>query len=149
MPKKFVVHTTKVIFEKKMGPAELKGSSTSIIKAGSKKVIIQGKAVCLQGDETKIKLTSTYVSGPFQAEKGKGEFKVLPFPPGPHLSPKHKVTGKAKIVQEGSKKFDVLFMVTKPAMMQLPNGSKMPDPVPIYPGKAHFDVKYNTKETEA
>lgn len=148
MPKKFVVHNTKVVFDPQMGPAMIKGAKTTIIKAASKWKIT-GKAVCLLGDEKKVKLTTTYASGPFQAIIGKGELKIVPFAPGmQHVSPKHKVGGKPKLVQEAKKRFLVQFTVKKPAALILPNGGQLKDPAPIYFGNAYFDVKQK-KETEA
>ena len=112
--------------------------------------------MCLQGDETKVKLKCKYenkilAAVPGTPVIGEGEFKIIPFSPGlPHLSPKHKVGGKAKIVQESAKKFDVQFIVSKPykKITPPPANSTLTDPAPMYFGKAHFVVQTNTKETE-
>ena len=153
MPKKFVTHQDKVIFKKSLLPgAKIIGPNETIIKAATPKWIIQGKAVCLQGDEKSVKLKTKYKSNFFGDIPGEGEFKVVPLGPGlGHLSPKHTVNGKPKIFQQGAKKFDVQFIVSKPSKKILPGPPpvQVPDPIPMYFGKAHFVVKTNTKETEA
>ena len=158
MAKKFVTHQDKVIFQKNLLPVGMiKSRNETIIKAGNGKWVIQGKACCLQGDEGKVKLKAKYENTvlaaiPGTPVMGEGQFKIIPFAPGfPHLSKKHTIGGKSKIVQKGATKFKVQFIVSKPykKILPPPAGTTLQDPVPIYLGQAHFVVKTNTKETEA
>jgi len=150
MPKKFVTDKDEVIFDKSLlPPANIIGKNKSNIKAQVKKWQIQGKFVCVAGDEKTVKLETDYKSAIFNMKPGKLKLlQILPLIPGKHLSKKHSVSNKPKVFQEGSTQFNVIWKVDTPSQLITPQGPK-DDPVPIYLGKAHFIVKTTKKESES
>ncbi len=93
---------------------------------------INGKKVCVEGDEKKIEITNCdYISGSFLKGKGTLTIKKLV---SSQLTQKAK-SGNKSVILKG-KPFIAQFDVTSPAKMPTPPNT--PDPVPIYIGMGKF-----------
>ncbi|WP_147404043.1 MULTISPECIES: hypothetical protein [Aquimarina] len=97
------------------------------IKA-SGKTTINGKKVCVQGDEKKVEITCQYTVPPFSTP-GSGTLKIMNL--APNQLTRKATSGNKKIILKG-KLFIALFEVDSPAT--LPSPPNTPDPVPMYVG---------------
>ena len=96
----------------------------------SGKTTINGKKVCVEGDEKKIEITNcSYIMPPFTIP-GSGTLKINNLTSG-QLTQKTK-SGNKSLLLEG-KLFIALFEVQSPA--ELPTPPNTPDPVPLYIGQ--------------
>jgi len=101
------------------------------IKA-SGKTTVNGKKVCVQGDEESIEIPNcSYISGPFL--NGKGTLTVKKLVPA-QLTQKARSGNKPMILR--GKPFIAQFKVTTKAMQPPP--ANTPDPVPFYIGIGKF-----------
>ena len=101
-----------------------------------------GMKGCIDGDDRKVKLPTSYNSPPYLGGMGMAFIKKLN---GDQLS--KKTTSKKKAVMLKGTKFDAEFTVTVPAMQPTPTGP-VPDTTLKYQGKGQF-ITTNTTVTDA
>ncbi|WP_372365473.1 hypothetical protein [Candidatus Uabimicrobium sp. HlEnr_7] len=106
-------------------PGTLSGSASSYK--------VTKKVACLDGDEKKISVPTTYIAPPFVIP-GMGNLKIKKLA-SDQLSQKTKVMGK-KLMLKGQF-FEAEFQVTTPAQ-QPAVPSPIPDATPMYSGKGQF-----------
>lgn len=107
----------------------------------SGKTTINGKKVCVKGDEESVEvLKCKYISGAFVEGEGTLKIKRLV---SSQLTKKAKSGGKSIILK--GKPFIAQFDVTKPA--KLPPPTNTPDPAPFYIGMGKF--KPNNEKIKA
>ncbi|MCK8521018.1 hypothetical protein M0D21_05540 [Aquimarina sp. D1M17] len=105
----------------------------------SGKTTINGKKVCIEGDESKVEVKNcSYVAPPFVIP-GLGTLTIKALGPD-QLTTKSK-SGNKGIIVKGSV-FIAEFKVTSPAKQPPPANS--PDPLPMYPGQGEL-VPSNVK----
>jgi Contractile injection system spike tip protein len=116
------------------------GSATLLISAvatlsGSGKSLIDGKAVCVAGDEENVKVEGVpYMNGPFSIP-GTGTLTISALA-GNHKATETKSGGKAVLLKGGS--FTVRLQVKSPALQPAPPAPPVPDPIPQYTGTGEF-----------
>ena len=107
---------------------------------GSGPATLNGKKVCVAGDETKVSVPGCpYISGAFSVP-GVGTLKIM------SLAPNQKAlktkSGKKPVLLKGAN-FIAQFQVATPA--QMPPPASTPDPAPLYPGGSGSFTTTNTK----
>lgn len=97
---------------------------------------IQGKKICVDGDEARLAVTGcTYISGPYTIP-GLGTLKIDRLA-GNQIADKTDTGGKAVLLK--GMNFQAKFEVQSPAMQPLtPPATPVPDAVPFYMGTGSF-----------
>ncbi len=125
-----IIDGDEVEFLPNFGPAIVSVKPGKMKASGQ--TTINGKKVCVDGDEKNIELTNCdYISGAFV--NGKGTLKIKQLVSG-QLTQKAS-SGDKSIILKG-KPFIAQFDVTSPGKMPPP--ANTPDPVPIYIGMGKF-----------
>ncbi|NHN24074.1 hypothetical protein FIA58_000155 [Flavobacterium jejuense] len=99
---------------------------------------INGKKVCIEGDEKKVEISCSYTVPPFMIP-GSGKLKIQSLSPE-QLTKKTK-SGTKSLILKG-KLFIAIFEVESPAKQPPPTNA--PDPLPFYIVKGEF-IANNTK----
>lgn len=110
---------------------------TITIKANGK-TTINGKKICIAGDEKKIELSCSYTMPPFMIP-GSGKLKIQSL--GPEQLTQKTKSGTKSLILKG-KLFTAIFQVEFPAKQPAPVNT--PDPMPFYMVKGEF-ITNNTK----
>lgn len=116
------------------------GQATVVVQPGNMmgtgKSNVEGKPVCVEGDEKKVMVPGcTYMAGQYSIP-GVGMLTIDSLA-GDQKAKKSKSGGK-KIILKGSN-FNAKFKVLQPAMQPPPGpGSPVPDSNPEYSGKGQF-----------
>ena len=114
-------------------PADLKGSGPATLN---------GKKVCVDGDEKKVSVPGCTYMTPQYSIPGTGKLKIAALAPN-QKAKKTKTGGKAVILKGGN--FTATFEVQNPAKQPPPGpGSPIPDATPQYSGSGMF-ITTNTK----
>jgi len=102
---------------------------------GSGPATVQGKKVCVDGDEAQVQVPGcTYMTASHPIP-GTGTLKVLALAPDQRAQ--HCQTGGKPMLLKGGQ-FQAKFEVQSPAQMPAPPGPPVPDPVPLYTGQGQF-----------
>lgn len=96
---------------------------------------VNQQAACIDGDEKKIMISTTYMAPPFVIP-GAGIMKIKKLA-SDQLSQKTKVLGK-KLMVKGNF-FEAEFQVTTPAQQPVVGGT-VPDATTSYPGQGYFQA---------
>lgn len=100
------------------------------------KATINGKQICVDGDEASVKVENCVYFTPIYSIPGKGTLKIKALA-GDQLAQKTHSGGKAMLLK-GSL-FDSVFEVATPAKQPPPGpGAPQPDQTPSYSGKGSF-----------
>lgn len=105
---------------------------------------INGKKICVDGDEASVKVENCVYFTPIYSIPGKGTLKIKALA-GDQLAQKSNTGGKPMMLKGGQ--FDAVFEVQSPAQQPPPGpGAPAPDATPQYSGKGSF-MSTNTKFT--
>ncbi len=113
-------------------PGDLKGSGPGTLN---------GKRLCVDGDETNVKVTGCVYMTPNYSIPGTGTLKIAELA-GNQKAQKTKTGGKAVLLKGGN--FTAKFEVQTPAEQPNPTGEPLPDATPQYSGSGIF-VTTNVK----
>lgn len=133
MSRQIVVDGDPLKFESLFPPRTVTPSAPAKIN-GSGHATINGKSICVKGDEAKVKVPATYEYGAFKGGQGNITIKEL----ASDQIASDCISG-AKILIKG-KKYTALFTYTVPA--KDPKGNPDPSP-PDSEGKGSFEVIQN------
>ena len=127
-----ITNGDQVLFNPAFGPA------TVIVRPGiiqgSGKATVNGKQICILGDEENVIVSGcAYTAGPF-TQPGIGSLKIVPFSASQHTEVSTDVLGK--IILKGGA-FRAVFEVMTAAIQVTPTGP-VQDPVTEYHGIAQF-----------
>ncbi|WP_130734448.1 hypothetical protein [Flavobacterium sp. J27] len=103
----------------------------TVIKATGE-TTINGKKVCVEGDEKKVEISCSYTVSPY-IMPGSGKLKIQSLSPE-QLTKKAKSGAKSLILK--GKLFTAIFEVETPAKQPPPTNA--PDPLPLYMVKGEF-----------
>lgn len=104
--------------------------------AGSGPATLNGKAICVDGDETKVEVTDCMYATPQYCIPGKGTLKIAKI--ASNQKAKKTKTGGKLVLLKGMQ-FTAKFEVQSPAKQPPPGpGSPIPDPTPQYSGQGMF-----------
>lgn len=122
------------------------GMATVVVQPGSIKgsgpATLQGKKVCVEGDEKSVEVAGCmYIAGPFSVP-GTGTLKIDSL--AGDQKAEHTSTGGKKVLLKGGQ-FKAKFEVQSPA--QQPVNPPVPDPTPQYGNGQGIFVTMNTKYT--
>ncbi len=121
----------KVMFNPAFGPAVVVVQPGTLTGSGKEK--LNGKYVCVQGDEKRVVVPGCpYISGSFPIP-GIGTLKIQSLAAS-HLSKNKKCDGKPVLLK--GYQFNAVFEVTTPA--QMPPPVACPDPMSQYSGTGSF-----------
>lgn len=108
-------------------PGDLKGSGPATLN---------GKKICVDGDEKKVSVPGCTYMTPQYSIPGTGTLKIAALA-GDQKATKTKTGGKAVLLKGGN--FTAKFEVQNPAKQPPPGpGSPIPDPTPQYSGNGMF-----------
>lgn len=108
-------------------PGNLRGSGPSTVN---------GKKVCVDGDENKVSVPGCMYMTPLYSIPGVGTLKILALA-GNHKANKTRSGGKAVLLKGGT--FVAKFEVQSPAQQPPPGpGPPIPDATPLYSGNGMF-----------
>lgn len=99
---------------------------------------VQGKKVCVDGDEGQVQVPGCLYMTPSHPIPGSGTLKVLAL--APNQRAQHCQTGGKPMLLKGGQ-FQAKFEVQSPAQQPTPGGP-VPDPVPQYVGQGLFVPGY-------
>jgi hypothetical protein len=112
--------------------------------AGSGPAKINGKAVCVEGDESRVSVPGCMYVTPQYSIPGTGTLKIAAL--GSDQKARAEKTGGKTLLLKGSK-FQARFEVQTPAQQPPPGpGAPIPDATPSYSGEGMF-VTMNAKAT--
>ncbi len=122
------------------------GAAAVMIKPGSLKAsgpgTLNGKKICVEGDEGKVKVAGCSYVTPQYSIPGTGTLKIAALDSSQKAT-KTKTGAKVVLLKGGN--FTAKFEVQSPAKQPPPGpGSPIPDPTPQYSGKGRF-LTMNTK----
>ncbi len=134
MPDFILIDGDKAIFLPNFGPAVVVVQPGTL--AGSGPATLDGKALCVDGDETKVEVPGCVYMTPQYSIPGTGTLKI------DQLAPNQKAlktnTGGKKVLLKGGD-FMAKFKVDNPAKQPPPGpGSPIPDSMMEYPGSGSF-----------
>lgn len=109
--------------------------------AGSGPASLQGKKLCVEGDEAKLTVPGCVYTTPQHSIPGTGALKIASLAPNQKAT-KTKTGRKAVLLKGGN--FTAKFEVQAPAQQPVPGSSPVPDATPQYSGMGSF-VTTNTK----
>ena len=140
MPDFILIEGDKAIFMPNFGaavvvvkPGDLKGSGPATIN---------GKKICVDGDEKNVSVPGCVYTTPQYSIPGTGTLKIAALA-GNQKATKTNTGGKAVLVKGGN--FTAKFEVQSKAQQPPPGpGSPIPDPTPEYSGQGSF-MTTNTK----
>jgi hypothetical protein len=108
--------------------------------AGSGPLTLNGKNVCVDGDEGNVSVAGCMYMTPQYCIPGTGTLKIASLA-GDQKAKKTNTGGKAVLLK--GQKFTAKFEVQSPAQQPVPSSSPVPDPTPQYSGDGMF-VTTNT-----
>lgn len=121
------------------------GAATVVVQpgtiTGSGPATLQGKAVCVQGDERSVSVPGCTYMTPVYSIPGTGTLKIEALA-GNQIA-QHTRTGSKKMLLKGGQ-FQAKFEVQSPAQQPTPGGP-VPDATPIYSGGGDQFITTNTK----
>lgn len=121
-----------------VGPITLLPPLPRTVIQASGKTTINGKKVCVEGDEKKVEISCSYTMPPFIIP-GSGTLKIKNLGPN-QLTQKAKSGNKGLILK--GKLFTAIFEIESPAKQPPP--ANTPDPMPLYIGQGKF-IQSNIK----
>lgn len=141
MPDYILIHGDLVNFMPNFTPA------TVVVQPGQMKAsgesTLNGKKVCVDGDETKVSVPGCMYFTPVYSIPGTGTLKIAALAAN-QKAKKTKTGGKPVLLKGGN--FTAKFEVQSPAQQPPPGpGSPIPDPTPQYSGQGSFvttNMKY-------
>lgn len=102
---------------------------------GSGPATINGKKICVDGDESKVSVPGCMYTAPPYVIPGTGTLKIKQLAPN-QLAKKTRTGGKAVLLKGGN--FQAVFEVQQPAKMPNPPAPPTPDSMTQYPGSGMF-----------
>ena len=103
---------------------------------GSGQSTLQGKKVCVEGDEKQVSVPGCTYMTPIYAIPGTGTLKIQALAPN-QIAQKTYSNGKSLLLKGGT--FTAVFEVQSPAQQPPPGpGSPIPDATPQYSGNGMF-----------
>ncbi len=106
---------------------------------GSGPATVQGKKVCVDGDEGRVQVPGCSYFTPSHPIPGTGTLKILALAPDQRAQ--HCQTGGKPMLLKGGQ-FQAKFEVQAPAQMPAPPGPPVPDPLTLYVGQGQFVPAY-------
>ena len=140
MPDLILIEGDQVIFIPAFGPATVVVQPGKL--EGSGPAAIQGKIICVEGDETNVQVAGCTYMTPQYSIPGTGTLKIAALA-GNQKATKTATGGKSVLLKGGN--FTAKFEVQSPAQQPPPGpGPPIPDATPQYSGNGMFKPA-NTK----
>jgi hypothetical protein len=136
-----LIHGDKAMFLPNFGPAIVVVQPGDLKASGP--ATLNGKKVCVDGDETKVSVPGCTYMTPQYSIPGTGTLKIASLA-GNQKAQKTKSGGKLVLLKGGN--FTAKFEVQSPAQQPSPSGAPIPDATPQYSGSGMF-VTTNMKFT--
>lgn len=124
-----------VMFMPAFGPATVVPQPGSL--QGSGPATLNGKKVCVDGDEKNVAVAGCVYMTPAYPIPGSGTLKIAALA-GNQKAVKTKTGGKPVLLKGGM--FTAKFEVQSPAQMVTPAGATVPDSTPQYSGMGSFNT---------
>lgn len=139
MPDFILIENDQVIFTQNFGPAVVVVQPGKL--QGSGPATLNGKKVCVDGDEKKVSVPGCAYTTPQYSIPGTGTLKIAALA-GDQKAKKTNTGGKAVLLKGDN--FTASFEVQSPAKQPPPGpGSPVPDATPQYSGSGSFMTTNN------
>lgn len=138
MPDFVLIHGDQVDFVPALGKATVTGPTKTTL-SGSGPATLNGKKICVDGDEKKVKIVACPYTSPPYTVPGTGTLKIAAL--AANQKAQRASTGSKPVLLKGGS-FTSKLEVQAPAKMPPP--ASTPDPAPMYSGVGTFQTT-NTK----